>query len=180
MVSARLASLIHRVIDEIWNAGDLDLADELFGARYVNHGGLIPDLVPGPEGVKFSVALYRTAFPDLHLCADDLRPSGGMVRLRWTVRSTPRSGASGSASAVRAGSLTGATRISVAGGQIVESWTSWNSAEVLEALGIFQPGMTKLHDNPLAKGQTKSANSSRLFSWLGGTAQAGSRREDRS
>src|SRR6266700_395262 len=76
MVSARLASLIHRVIDEIWNAGDLDLADELFGAAYVNHGGLIPDLVPGPEGVKFSVALYRTAFPDLQLCADDLRPSG--------------------------------------------------------------------------------------------------------
>src|SRR5256714_5006589 len=85
MVSARLASLIHRVIDEIWNSGDLDLADELFGARYVNHGGLIPDLVPGPEGVKLSVALYRTAFPD-HLCADELRPSGDFVRLRWTVR----------------------------------------------------------------------------------------------
>ena len=151
MVSARLASLIHRVIDEIWNAGDLDLADELFGARYVNHGGLIPDLVPGPEGVKFSVALYRTAFPDLHLCADDLRPSGRMVRLRWTVRSTPRSGPSGSASAARAGSLTGATRISVAGGQIVESWTSWNSAG---ALGIFPLGMTKLHDRPLEGAQT--------------------------
>ena len=45
MVSAHDAGLVQRVIDEIWNAADLDLADELFAATYVNHGGLIPDLV---------------------------------------------------------------------------------------------------------------------------------------
>jgi len=123
MVPARHASLVHRVIDEIWNAGDLDLADELFGATYVNHGGLIPDLVRGPECVKFSVALFREAFPDLHLFVDDLRPSGQMVTLHWTARGT---------------SLSGATRISVAGGQIVESWTSWNSTQVMAELGIFE------------------------------------------
>jgi hypothetical protein len=50
-------ALVRRVIDEIWNAGDIDLADELFASTYVNHGGLIPDLVKGPECIKFSVAL---------------------------------------------------------------------------------------------------------------------------
>jgi len=138
MVSARLASLIHRVIDEIWNAGDLDLADELFGATYVNHGGLIPDLVPGPEGVKFSVALYRRAFPNLHICTDELRANMGSVMLRWTARGASPGGPGGTASADRASTLTGATRFSVAGGQIVESWTSWDSAQALEALGIFR------------------------------------------
>ena len=48
-------ALIERVIDEVWNAGQIDLADELFAANYVNHGGLVPDLVKGPEGIKFSV-----------------------------------------------------------------------------------------------------------------------------
>jgi len=138
MVSATDARLVERVIDEIWNAGDLGLADELFGVTYVNHGGLIPDLVAGPEGVKFSVALYRTAFPDLHLRVDDLRTSAEMVTVHWTARGTSGTGPGRSASEDTASTLTGATRIAVAGGQIVESWTSWNSAKTLEKLGIVQ------------------------------------------
>ena len=136
MVSAPDARLVERVIDEIWNAGDLDLADELFSASYVNHGGLIPDLVRGPEGVKFSVALYRTAFPNLHLRVDDLRTSGEMFTVHWTARGTSGTGPGGSASADGASTLTGATRISVVGSQIVESWTSWDSAKVLAELSF--------------------------------------------
>jgi hypothetical protein len=138
MVSARVARLVNRVIDEIWNAGDLDLADELFGANYINHGGLIPDLVRGPEGVKFSVALYRRAFPDLQISASNLQRSKGTVKLRWTAQRTSQGGPGRRTRGVHAGSLTGETRISVADGQIVESWTSWNSAKVLAELGIFQ------------------------------------------
>jgi hypothetical protein len=139
MVSASDAHLVRRVVDEVWNAGDLDLADELFGLTYINHGGLIPDLVCGPEGVKFSVALYRRAFPDLHIWTDELRANGGIVMLRWTAQGTSQGGPGEGAGRGGAGTLSGATRFSVACGQIVESWTSWDSAQVLEALGIFQP-----------------------------------------
>src|SRR5438105_3119034 len=138
MVSASHAHLVQRVVDEIWNAGDLDLADELFGRTYVNHGGLVPDLVCGPESVKFSVALYRRAFPDLHISADELRASGGMVTLRWTARAGPNNRAGVRASG---DAITGSTRFSVTGHQIVESWTSWDSAAVLEKVGIA-PRMT--------------------------------------
>jgi SnoaL-like polyketide cyclase len=138
MVSARVARLVNRVIDEIWNAGDLDLADELFGSNYINHGGLIPDLVRGPEGVKFSVALYRRAFPDLQISANNLQKSNGTVKLRWTAQGASPGGLGRRTSGDPAGSLTGETRISVANGQIVESWTSWNSATVLAELGICQ------------------------------------------
>jgi predicted ester cyclase len=138
MVSANDAGLVHRVIDEIWNAGDLDLADELFGASYVNHGGLIPDLLSGPEGVKFSVAMYRRAFPDLQISANSLQTIGGMVAVRWTAQGASPSGPGRRTIGGRAGSLTGETRISVADGRIVESWTSWDSAKVLAELGILQ------------------------------------------
>lgn len=138
MVLARNAGLVHRVIDEIWNAGDLDLADELFGATYVNHGGLIPDLVRGPEGVKFSVAFYRRAFPDLQISANRLQTSGGMVTVDWTARSTSAGDPWRRTNADPAASLSGETRLSLANGQIVESWTSWDSTKVLTELGVFQ------------------------------------------
>ena len=124
------AALVRRVIDEIWNAGYIDLADELFSSDYVNHGGLIPDLVRGPEGIKFSVALYRAAFPDLHIRVDSLTSSRGTVRLAWTCTTS-------GVEATRA--LTGKSRSLVAGGQIIESWTEWDSTGAMQALGVVQP-----------------------------------------
>lgn len=133
-MSATDTAIVQRAIDEIWNAGCIEIADELFAATYLNHGGLIPDLVPGPEGIKFSVALYRAAFPDLRISVDSLSAIKGTVDLRWTARTD-------TAGAVRAGhALTGETRSSVAGGQIVESWTTWDSTAALQTLGVFPPG----------------------------------------
>src|SRR5688572_2394875 len=60
-------AVVRRAIDEIWNQGVLETADALFAPAYINHGGLIPDLVRGPEAIKVGVALYRTAFPDFHV-----------------------------------------------------------------------------------------------------------------
>lgn len=49
-VSAHEA-VVRRAIEAIWNRGDLDVADELFAADYVNHHGLISDLILGPEAI---------------------------------------------------------------------------------------------------------------------------------
>lgn len=122
------AALLYRVVDDFWNGGNVDLADELFSNDYINHGGLIPDLVKGPEGVKFSVALYRTAFPGLSVRVDSLSSSGGTVHMRWTARTR-----------VGDHALSGAMRTSVVAGQIVESWTSWDSTAVLLGLGTSVP-----------------------------------------
>ena len=59
----RDAAGICRAIEAIWNGGDFTVADALFAPGYVNHGGLIRDLVRGPEALKVAVALYRAAFP---------------------------------------------------------------------------------------------------------------------
>ena len=45
-------TLVRRAIEAIWNRGDLDVADELFAPGFVNHNGLITDLVFGPEAIK--------------------------------------------------------------------------------------------------------------------------------
>ena len=42
--------LVHLVIEEIWNRGVLEIAGALFTHDYMNHGGLIADLVPRTRG----------------------------------------------------------------------------------------------------------------------------------
>lgn len=134
MAEEHNAALVRRVVEEIWNAGNLDLADGLFAPGYVNHAGVIPDLVSGPEAIKFSVALYRTAFPKLHITVDELVAEEDAVELRWTAcnaalpeRSGPRTG--------QPESVTGTTLSRLADGQVMESWTSLDAAGVLRWAG---------------------------------------------
>jgi SnoaL-like polyketide cyclase len=132
------AALVHRVVDEIWNAGDIDLADELFAPTYINHGGLIPDLIQGPEGIKWSVAFYRAAFPGLHVAIDDLRAENDRVTLRWTAGNHAPDDGAGSAPARTGGTVSGRTSSHLVNGQVAESWTSWDVAVVLQRLGIVE------------------------------------------
>jgi hypothetical protein len=120
------AALVRRAVEAIWNRCELDVADELFAADYVNHDGLIPDLVRGPEAIKVSVALYRRAFPDLHIAVDELTTDREIVVLRWTARRQDQR------------LLTGTTRTRVSNGKIGESWTEWNRAPWLRELGILR------------------------------------------
>ena len=129
-------ALVRRAVEEIWNGGDLALAEVLFASTYVNHGGLIPDLVRGPEAITSGVTLYRTAFPTFHLTVEALVAEGAVVELAWAARSTPDRRAR-DARASAPGTLRGTTRSRLAGGQIAESWTTWDRAGVLRSLGII-------------------------------------------
>jgi hypothetical protein len=134
MAEEHNAALVRCAVEEIWNRGELNMADMLFAADYVNHAGLIPNLVHGPEAIKISVALYRTAFPELQITIDALIAKRDAVLLRWTACGSP-SPASSAAHAPQ-GTLSGMIMSRCAGGQIVESWTQWNRAGVLERFGL--------------------------------------------
>lgn len=140
MAGEQNAVVVRRVIDEIWNGADLALADVLFAPGYVNHEGVIPDAVRGPEAIKISVALYRTAFPHLHVTVEDLVAHGETVALRWTARGTPPPPPTGRTRAAAGDwerALTGITLSHLCGGQIVESWTSWDVLGALRRLGVL-------------------------------------------
>ena len=123
--------LIWRVVDEIWNQGKLDLVDVLFTADYVNHGGLIPDLVHGPEAVKFAVAFYRLAFPHHQIVIDSVIEDADHLSVAWTALERMDRG-----SASEAATLTGGITVRVLGAQIAESWMRWDADEVLPRLAM--------------------------------------------
>lgn len=126
--------LVHVVIEQIWNRGKLEIADELFTHDYVNHGGLIPDLLRGPEAIKLSVALYRNAFPTFRIVIDELTTDNGAMVLRWVAHCKP---SVMDVPPPRNSGLRGITRCRLREGKIAETWTVWDSKVALVRLGAI-------------------------------------------
>ena len=114
----------------------LRVADELFAPDYVNHDGLIADLVRGPEAIKVSAALFRLAFPDLHVTVEELNTDDETVVVRWTAQTRGTEDPDGDSLAANQELVKGITRSRLAGGKIIESWTEWDCDRVLPAWGL--------------------------------------------
>ena len=124
--------LTHLLVDGIWNGGKLELADVLFSKDYVNHGGLIPDLLHGPEAIKLSVTLFRSAFPRFQVAVHGVTTDGEATVIRWVAHSRPPLM---SRRTDNKNSLRGITRLRIDGGQIAESWTVWDNRAGLVRFG---------------------------------------------
>ncbi|GAA2145442.1 ester cyclase [Nocardioides koreensis] len=70
---------------ELLNEGDIDGFGDLLTEDFVEHEET-PGLEPTKEGVKQLFHMYRAAFPDLRMDAEELLPSGDKVvgRIRAT------------------------------------------------------------------------------------------------
>ena len=116
-------ALVRRYFEEAWCKGNVAAVDEFMAADYVEHP--IPSgLPPGTEGLKQMTTTYRMAFPDLKMTLDDIFAEGEMVAFRWSVSGTHLGdwlGVPPTGNHVRA---TGITVFRIAGGKVVESWTS--------------------------------------------------------
>jgi predicted SnoaL-like aldol condensation-catalyzing enzyme len=128
------ASVVRRIVERVWNQGDLNLADHLIDSAYVNHGGLISDLVRGPEAIKISVALYRTAFPHLHIVLDRLVTDGDMVDLGWAAYKSWGFHSGNTGPSTYGEMLAGTTSSRLNNGHIMESWTTWDTEGALRRL----------------------------------------------
>ena len=60
--------IMARMIEEVWNEGHLDAAEELFAPDHTSPSA--PDLPPGAEGVKMMARMFREAMPDYHMSID--------------------------------------------------------------------------------------------------------------
>jgi steroid delta-isomerase-like uncharacterized protein len=78
------AAAMKRLYDLI-NAGDIDGFGELLADDFVEHEEM-PGLEPSKEGVKQLFHVYRAAFPDLRMEAQDVLVSGdkAVARVRAT------------------------------------------------------------------------------------------------
>jgi len=129
------------VLEEMWGAGRLELADRLYAADYVDHAsrGPEPETVRGPQGIKDAVSLFRGAFPDLRYTVEETMAERDLVMTRFAARGTHRGPFLGVEPSGREVSYTGTDINRIADGRIVESWVHYDALGLLEQLGLVRP-----------------------------------------
>jgi len=79
--------VIRRFVDEVLNAGNLDVLDELVAEDFVEQLPF-PGQGPGREGLRYAVGIFHQAFPDLHWTIDEQVAEGDTVVSRFTMTGT--------------------------------------------------------------------------------------------
>ena len=76
-------AVVRRFVAEVWNGGDLAVADELVHPAYAVEG-----VERGPDFVQRNAAAFRAAFPDQECAIEQLVAEGDWVAARLTLRGT--------------------------------------------------------------------------------------------
>jgi steroid delta-isomerase-like uncharacterized protein len=123
--------IIQRFYAEIYNQGDLGVADELVAVGYVNHYPA-PGEASGLEGFKAFVAYLRRAFADFQITVEDQIAEGDKVVTRFTISGRHEGEFAGFPPSGRRISVPGIAIHRIIDGQIREGWFNW------DALGLMQ------------------------------------------
>ena len=80
--------VVRRWFEELFNEGNLEVADELCAPEHVLRHLSFPEEHRGLQPVKYMVALLREVSPDLRVTIDDQIAEGDKVVTRWTASGT--------------------------------------------------------------------------------------------
>ena len=130
-------ALVRRYVEEVWNRGNLDRADELVAAAFVADHPAAPAPLRGPAGLRQIVHLFRTAYPDLRLTLLDLdgtRPD--RVGVRLTVHGTHTGTLPGASPTGRRLDKTGPASYYLADGKLVADTAAEDMLGMLLARGV--------------------------------------------
>ena len=132
-------ALVRRLIEDVWNGGQLHLLDDMFaeGTTLTVGGRTSPP--GGPAQVRAVVAHWRSAFPDFHFELADLIAEGDrvVVRVPFTGTQTGRLMDIGpTGRAVRVGEI---LILRIQDGRIAEGWEEFDELGMRQQLGVLPP-----------------------------------------
>jgi steroid delta-isomerase-like uncharacterized protein len=125
-----------RVAEEVFNGGNVDLADELYAPDYVLHDPSLPEDLHGPEGIKRYAAMTLGAFPDIRVTVEDQVAEGDKVVSRWTATGTHTGDLMGIPPTGRRVEISGVTINRFSGGKIAEDWYQSDDLGMMRQLGV--------------------------------------------
>jgi steroid delta-isomerase-like uncharacterized protein len=129
-------AIVRRLFEELWNKGNLSLADQLFTPNYTHHDSSSPDFGHGPEGERKRATLYRNAFPDLRLTIEDLIAEGDTVMARWSGHGTHKGDLNGIAPTGKHVTISGVTIVRCVNAKLSEGYVNWDALGLMQQLGV--------------------------------------------
>ena len=133
--------VVKRLFEELWNQGNLSVADELFCPNYIHHDPSTPDFGRGPESERKRVNLYRAAFPDLRLAIENIISEGDTVMARWYCSATHKGELGGIAPTGKRIAITGISVARLSNGKLAEQWVQWDALGMMQQLGVVPKQM---------------------------------------
>ncbi len=131
------AILRRQHVEELFNKGNLSIADEIISPEYVYHSPT--GEVKGPEGIKQMVTTFRTAFPDGRFIIDDMVAEGDKVAVRYSWTGTFKGEYMGISPTGKKANLTSAIFYRFKSGKEVEAISFSDSLTMYQQLGIPIP-----------------------------------------
>lgn len=135
-MSEQNKTVVRRLVEELWNKGNLPVADELIAPTYTHHDASTPDFGRGPESEKKRATLYRTAFSDLRLTVEDMIAEGETVVARWSCRGAHKGDLNGIAPTGKQFVISGVSIVRFTGGKMVEGWINWDALGLMQQLSV--------------------------------------------
>ena len=128
---------MRRIPEEMFNRGNLAVADEVIAADYVEHVPVFPGLPTGLDGLKQFVMALRAAFPDFHYTVEDEIAEGDRVVQRVTAEGTMRGAFAGMPPTGKRATWTEIHISRCADGKLVEHWANLDQLGMLQQLGVI-------------------------------------------
>jgi predicted ester cyclase len=134
LTPVEMRALVTRFVEQVWNEGDLDVADELFHPEATSPSA--PGLPLGGAGVRVIASMFRTAFPDFHMTIEDTIVEYPFIVVRFVESGTNGGPLMGMPATGKHASFGEIAILRVAGGQFVESWYDVDLLGMMGQLGV--------------------------------------------
>ena len=131
-------AILRRFFEELFNRGDLSVADEIVAVDYLAHDPA-PGETPGLQGLKEFVTSTRTAFPDVTFTIDDEIAEGDKVATRWTFRGTHQDEFAGIPASGNHVTFSALNIHRIVNGKLQEAWLKADTLDYLQQLGAIPP-----------------------------------------
>lgn len=134
-------AIARRFRHDLWNTGDLALADEIIDRDCLVHARIpfTTDFTRGPEALKQLVRFYHLTFSNIEMTVEEIVAEGDMAAVRWSGRGRHTGDLFGLPATGREVITSGIDMLRIVDGRIVEGWVNWDALSLLEQIFV-QPG----------------------------------------
>lgn len=129
-------SVVTRLVDDMFNRHDLEMADRYVAVDCVDYSGF-PGQPPGLPGMKARWSMLFEAFPDFKITIDDLVADGDKVSMRATGRGTHQGAFFGVPATGNAVEFTEINISRIVDGKMTEHWAERSNLAVLQQIGAL-------------------------------------------